>query len=93
MTFSTGIVENHNYNGHLIVWQTKTQDFAFAPQKMFGQNTCVELALSWFNTAGYIKGAQNVLGYNCQQEKARQLSTLFIVSTAFVCPLVRHKQK
>ena len=64
MTFSTGIVENHYEYGHLRVWQTKTQDFAFASQKMFGQNTCVELALSWFNTAGYIKGAQNALGYN-----------------------------
>ena len=92
MTFSTGIVENHNYNGHLIVWQTKTQDFAFAPKRCLAKILALNWH-SWFNTAGYIKGAQNVLGYNCQQEKARQLSTLFIVSTAFVCPLVRHKQK
>ena len=63
MTFSTGIVENHNYNGHLIVWQTKTQDFAFAPKRCLAKILALNWH-SWFNTAGYIKGAQNVIGYD-----------------------------
>ena len=60
MTFSTGIVENHNYNGHLIVWQTKTQDFAFAPKRCLAKILALNWH-SWFNTAGYIKGAQMYL--------------------------------